>query len=331
MSENVTEQIFSPPLIKTLQWQWSIWLRLAAADRWQQRDLIILTAPGFSQHYIKPFYYCVWKKLTLPKQWTRFLLSANDTYFKKKMIKLRLNHVWFMKSCWTSGDQFSSSFSGNYRSFPVYIIFSGKSRLPECYKPIDQTGHSSLMLLFQSYDSQFLFNGTFNSWNSGDKNKGLLIETISKRQGWQDPTIFVARCWIVIFIRMKIKTHFVHWILSLFFFPRSVAVSVAVFQGCSQKCAWTRGDGNPTTELWKGSVLGNNKGTDQSNSVAGGDTCIAVIIVTSLFQTPLACCSACAKIKKIYNLHLTSVFMHLQHAAMSSHLCLEPRNISSQQ
>lgn len=47
------------------------------------------------------------------------------------------------------------------------------------------------MLLFQSYDSQFLFNGTFNSWKSGHKNKGLLIETISKWQVWQDPTIFL--------------------------------------------------------------------------------------------------------------------------------------------
>lgn len=235
-----------------------------------------------------------------------------------------------MKFCWTSGDQFSSSFSGNYRSFPIYIIFSGKSLLLDCYKPIDQTGHSSLMLLFQSYASQFLFNGTFNSWKSGDKNKGLLIETISKWQGWPDPTIFVARYCTVTFMKLKIKTLFLCIELCLYFFPRSVAVSVTVFQCCSQKCAWTRGDGNPTTELWNGPLLGNNKGADQSNLVARGDTCIAVIMVTSLFQTPLSCCSACTKIKKTYNLHL-SVFMHLQHAAMSSHLCFKPRNISSQQ
>lgn len=122
-----------------------------------------------------------------------------------------------MKSCRTSGDQFSSSFSGNYWSFPIYIISSGKSRLLECYKPIDQTGHSSLMLLFQSYDSQFLFNGTFNSWKSGHKNKGPLIETISKWQVWQDPTIFfVVRCCTVTFMKLKIKTLFVHCICCCF-------------------------------------------------------------------------------------------------------------------
>lgn len=67
VSENVTEWFFSPALIKTLQWQWSIWLRLAAADRWQQRDLIMLTARGFSQHYIALFYYPVWKKMNASK------------------------------------------------------------------------------------------------------------------------------------------------------------------------------------------------------------------------------------------------------------------------
>lgn len=65
---------------------------------------------------------------------------------------------------------------------------------------------------------------------------------------------------------MKLKMSnpsFVWWIRT--------SVSITVFQCCSEKCAWGRRHGNPTSELWKGASLGNNEGIDQSNLVAGGD------------------------------------------------------------
>lgn len=157
VSWNVTKLFLSPALIKKkiFQWQWSIWLWLAAADRWQQRDLITLMASSFPQaFFLLP---CVEKN-------GLFQNNEQDLFYLQmihiKTIKLHLNHMCASSNLpeLLGSIQFGSEKKKeHYWNFPVYIILSLETQLLGCCKQINQTGYGSLILAFQSYNSQRLF------------------------------------------------------------------------------------------------------------------------------------------------------------------------------